>query len=47
MSDTSKYSPMAVATMVSKLLEEFILTSISPFLVTADIQFGFKAGHGK
>ena len=31
--------------MVSKLLEHFILSNISPFLGTTDNQFGFKAGH--
>jgi len=36
---------VAVATVVSKLLEHFILSSISPFLGTTDNQFGFKAGH--
>ena len=45
MSDTSNYRPVAVATVVSKLLEHFILSNISPFLGTRDNQFGFKAGH--
>ena len=45
MSDTSNYRPVAVATVVSKLLEHFILSSISPFLTTTDNQFGFKAGQ--
>jgi len=45
MSDTSNYRPVAVATVVSKLLEHFILSCISPFLGTTDNQFGFKAGH--
>ena len=45
MSDTSNYRPVTVATVVSKLLEHFILFNISPFLVTTDNQFGFKAGH--
>jgi len=44
-SDASNYRPVAVATVVSKLFEHFVLTSISPFLGTADNQFGFKAGH--
>jgi len=30
---------------VSKLLEHFILSNISPSLSTTDNQFGFKAGH--
>ena len=45
MSDTSGYRPDAVATVVSKLLEHFILSNISPFLGITDNQFGFKAGH--
>ena len=36
---------MEVAIVVSKLLEHFILSSISPFLGTTDNQFGFKTGH--
>ena len=44
MSDTSNYRPVAVATVVSKLLEHFILSIISPFLGTTDNQFGY-AGH--
>jgi len=47
MSDTSNYRPVAVATVsqVSKLLEHFILSSISPFVGSTENQFGFKAGH--
>jgi len=45
MCDTSNYRPVAVVTVVSKLLEHFILSNISPFLGTTDNQFGFKAGH--
>ena len=45
MSYTSNYSPVAVATVVSKLLEHFILSHISPLLGTTDNQFGFKGGH--
>jgi len=44
-SDTSNYRPVAVATVVSKLLEHFILSNISPFLGTTDNQFGFNTGH--
>ena len=46
MSDTSNYRPVAVATVMSKLFEHYILSCISPFLGTTDNQFGFKAGHG-
>ena len=42
MSDTSNYRPVAVAAMVSKLLEYFILSNISPFLGTTENQFGFR-----
>jgi len=45
MSDTSNYRPVAVATVVSKLLEHLILSNISPFLGTTDNKFRFKAGH--
>jgi len=45
MSDTSNYRPVALVTAVSKLLEHFILSCISPFLGTTDNQFGFEAGH--
>ena len=45
MSDTSNYRPVAVSTVMSKLLEHFIISCISPFLGTTDNQFGFKAGH--
>ena len=45
MSDTSNYRPVVVATVVSKLLEHFILSSISPFCDITDNQFRFKAGH--
>ena len=45
MSDTSNYRPVAVATLVSKLLKHFILSNISPFLGTTDNLFGFEAGH--
>jgi len=43
---TQPNRPVAVATVVSKLLEHFTLSSMSPFLGTTDNQFGFKAGHG-
>jgi len=45
MTDTSNYRPVAIATVVSQLLEHFILSNISLFLGTTDSQFGFKAGH--
>jgi len=42
MTDTSNYRPVAVATVVSKLLEHFILSSIFPFLGNTDNQFGLR-----
>ena len=45
MSDTSNYRPVAVAAVMSKLLDYFILSNISPFLGTTDNQFGFKVVH--
>jgi len=47
MSDTSNYRPVTTATVASKLLEQFILSGISPFLGTTDNQFDFKGVHGK
>jgi len=44
---TSNYRRVAVATVMSKLLEHFKLSSISPFLGTTDNQFGFKAGRSR
>jgi len=41
MTNTSNYIPVAVATVVSKLLEHFILSSISLFLGTTDNQLRF------
>jgi len=41
MSDNSNFRLVAVATVVSKLLEHFISSNISPFLGTTDNQFGF------
>ena len=43
--DTGNYRPIAVATVISKLLERFILSQISPFLNTSHNQFGFKPKH--
>ena len=43
MTDMTSYRPVAFSTVVLKLLEHFILSSISPFLGPTDNQFGFKA----
>ena len=40
------YRPIALASIVSKLLERIILNRIETFLTTNPNQFGFKKGHG-
>jgi len=43
---TEKWRKKQVATIVSQLLEQFILSNTSPFLGTKDNQFGLQDGHG-
>jgi len=43
--DTSNYRPVAVATALSRQLEHFIVSSISPLFGTTDNEFGFKDRH--
>ena len=45
-SSKDNYRPIALASIVSKLIEVVILNRIENFLVTSDNQFGFKNGHG-
>ena len=42
--DKNNYRPIALATVISKLFEHFVLhvQQISPFLTTSSNQFGFK-----
>ena len=40
------YRPIALASILSKVLELVILNRIEDFLITNDNQFGFKKGHG-
>ena len=40
--DTSKYRPIALATVISKLFEHVILAHIAPMCMSSDHQFGFK-----
>ena len=42
---SSNYRPITVASVISKLLEHFILYKIRSYLVTVDNQFGFKERH--
>ena len=43
--DISNYRPIALATVISKLFERFILYHISAFMQTSSKQFGFKPKH--
>ena len=43
--DTNNYRPIALATVISKLLERYILHRILPSLHTSQNQFGFKPKH--
>jgi hypothetical protein len=45
-SDINNYRPIAIATSISKVLEQVILARLQTYLFTADSQFGFKQGHG-
>ena len=42
---SSNYRPITMASVISKLLEHFILYKIRSYLVTVDNQFGFKERH--
>ena len=43
--DKNNYRPIALATVISKLFEHFILQQISLFLMTSSNRFGFKHKH--
>ena len=43
--DKNNYRPIALATVISKLFEHFILQQISSFIMTSSNQFGFKRKH--
>ena len=44
--DIHNYSPIAIATALSKVLEQVLLSRLARYLWTADSQFGFKQAHG-
>ena len=44
-SDVGNYRPIAVSSMMSKIVERIILSRIKDYLDTSDNQFGFKKGH--
>ena len=45
LSDMNNYRPIAIANVISKVLEGVLLNRIDDYLWTNDNQFGFKAGH--
>ena len=45
-SSKDNYRPIALASIVSKLVEIVILNRIDKYLITSDNQFGFKKKHG-
>ena len=44
--DVNNYRPLAIATALSKVLEQVSLSRLANYLWTADSQFGFKRAHG-
>ena len=44
--DVNNYRPIAIATALSKVLEQILLSRLARYLWTADSQFGFKQAHG-
>ena len=44
-SDPNNYRPIAITTIISKILESVLLRFLAPFLSTTDNQFGFKENH--
>ena len=44
--DVNNYRPIAIATALSKVLEQVLLSRLARYLWTADSQFGLKRAHG-
>ena len=44
--DVNNYRPIAIATALSKVLEQVLLLRLARYLWTEDRQFGFKRAHG-
>ena len=42
----NNYTPIAIATALSKVIEQILLSRLARYLWTADSQFGFKQAHG-
>ena len=45
LSDSNNYRPIALATIVSKIIESVILVKCGEYLTSSDNQFGFKSCH--
>ena len=45
-SNVNNNRPIAIVTILSKVLEQVLLSRLSRYLWTADSQFGFKRAHG-
>ena len=45
-SSMENYTPIAITTIISKVIELLILDKYSSLLSTHDNQFGFKSNHG-
>ena len=45
LSDSNNYRPIALATIVSKILESVILIKCGEYLTSSDNEFGFKSCH--
>ena len=45
LSDSNNYRPIALATIVSKILESVLLIKCGEYLTSCDNQFGFKSSH--
>ena len=46
LADVNNYRPIAIATALSKVLEQVLLSRLATYLWTAGSQFGFKQAHG-
>ena len=44
--DVDNYRPIAIATALSKVLEQVLLSRLARYLWTPDSEFGFKRAHG-
>ena len=45
-SDCNNYRPIAITSIMSKILESAILEKYKDYFITGNHQFGFKAKHG-